>query len=293
MKRPPTDEEVRRRYGQNVVVLRTFPTDTEIKKEKSYLEMVGSMFGVQEWMWKTRSGRLLAVLIVVPTALGFVKFWGNGVTVAYDFARPYIEMVRHAPLDLSDELIVFGEHPESVIGDRVWSPDRPITFIAPGVRVEPSSPEKTRSGFLEHTLWRVGRPQYLGVFTASDKFGGRWNSPGRPVLYAADDPLVALEEIGLTSKGSSGLKYPEDLGVFTLHELMVRGTFELVDLTLVAALDTKATKAFGDQWLAEERSSILVVPSTMTTSRKSYLLRLDDPRLEVSVRRSTHIKLPS
>lgn len=35
MKRPPTDEEVRRRYGQNVVVLRTFPTDTEIKKEKS------------------------------------------------------------------------------------------------------------------------------------------------------------------------------------------------------------------------------------------------------------------
>ncbi|WVV48420.1 RES family NAD+ phosphorylase [Pseudomonas sp. NA13] len=113
------------------------------------------------------------------------------------------------------------------------------------------------------------------------------------MLYAADDPLVALEEIGLTSKGSSGLKYSEDLVVFTLHELMVRGTFELVDLTLVAALDTKATKAFGDQWLAEERSSILVVPSTMTTSRKSYLLRLDDPRLEVSVRRSTHIKLPS
>ena len=273
---PPTDEELRRKYGQNVVILRSPPTREEIAKRRSRLELVGSVFGAQEWMWKSMTGRLIAVLIIVPGIFGAAQFWTNAAKVAHEYGRPYIAMVQEAALELSDELIVFGD-PSSGDGQRQAS-NGPLAFIVPSTRIEVSRPERIETLVTERTLWRIGRPGFPPV--GGHTLGGRWNSPGHLVLTAADDPLVAIEEVAAGGRIRTA---------FVLHELAVKGSFEFARTASLNLQELQATRAYGDQWLAEDRSSVLAVPSAINPTRMQYLLRLDDRNLSIVVRREFNI----
>lgn len=109
--------------------------------------------------------------------------------------------------------------------------------------------------------WRVAKRRYeVYDGTGAMRVGGRWNSPGHPVIYASDTFAGALLEIlahALRPRTLPGphhgarIDIPDDT-VEVLEPEGLRG-WELRD-------SPKALR-FGDMWLEEGRTAVLVVPS--------------------------------
>ena len=94
------------------------------------------------------------------------------------------------------------------------------------------------------------------------RWGGRWNSPGRPVIYGALSYAGALLEV-LAHVGAAPL--PRTLRCI---EIAARGAvsveeFAPEDAPDWAAPDLVASRAYGDAWLAQARSVALIVPSVV------------------------------
>ncbi len=93
-------------------------------------------------------------------------------------------------------------------------------------------------------------------------YGGRWNSPGVPVVYAATHVSLALLEqlVHLNQE-----ELPDAFRAFAIHLPD--------DLQLEAApvagfpTDREACRRFGDEWAASERSAALTVPSVVIPPR--------------------------
>lgn len=282
--RIPTDDELRQQYGTHVEIRRSPPSPKEIAEKNSRLELVASAFGYQKWMWKSMGGRLLAIVIIPAALYGAFDFWGRVLTAGYEYAQPYIAMMNAAASRLSDELILFRDVSRSPDSSNE-SEDRPFLFLVPKAQVY----EPTDTGpvhFFDGTLWRIARYEFtLPTQLTFARSVGRWHSAlDAPVIYAASDVLGALEEMNLYS----GRGFPRDL---VLVRLLVRGTFEFAPRELLSSNDLKITQDYGNEWLAEHRSPALAVPSFIDPSRWNYLLRLDDPNLELAVVSTTGVRL--
>lgn len=92
--------------------------------------------------------------------------------------------------------------------------------------------------------------------------GGRWNSPGAPVVYAALSYAGSLLEI-LVHAGTDALPgphhsitidVPADVAVARLDPASVPGW---------DAPNERAARAAGDAWRAAERTAVLLVPSVV------------------------------
>ena len=117
--------------------------------------------------------------------------------------------------------------------------------------------------------WRLCRSPYADLTGDGARlYGGRWNSPGRPVVYAAAEPSLALLEVRVH------LDLPLEL---------VPDDFVLVKLDLsglkAEALDEspKDTRACGDAWLTELCSPLLRVPSIIIPESGNLLLNPAHP----------------
>lgn len=141
------------------------------------------------------------------------------------------------------------------------------------------------------TAWRIVKTK-----RAADAFdaegarlaGGRWNSPGSPVVYTSDSAALATLEI-LVHIGRSS--------VLTAY-CLIPCTF---DDDLVARLDRTRLprnwhsypappelQLIGDAWTKRAASAVLEVPSAIIATESNYLLnpqhqdfsaiRVDDPQ---------------
>lgn len=113
--------------------------------------------------------------------------------------------------------------------------------------------------------------------TGAFLYGGRWNSPGRRVIYAADTFAGALLEvlvharIGAVPRTHAWVEIaiPADVSVEELDPAELPGW---------AAEESEAARAFGDRWFDEQRSAILVVPSVVTSGiGRNVLINQDHP----------------
>ncbi len=94
-------------------------------------------------------------------------------------------------------------------------------------------------------------------------FGGRWNSPGRPVVYAASSAALAVLEI----------RVHLDLPPQMLPDDYVLLTIDLDGIPVESVLALPANpRDFGDAWLREGRTPILQVPSTIVPESANFLL---------------------
>jgi RES domain-containing protein len=101
--------------------------------------------------------------------------------------------------------------------------------------------------------------------------GGRWNSPGRSLIYAAETFAGALLEVlvhanlGRVPKTHAviEIKIPDTIAIESLDGKSLPGW----DLE-----DQIASRAIGDRWLMERRSGILLVPSLVTRGREHNVL---------------------
>jgi RES domain-containing protein len=99
------------------------------------------------------------------------------------------------------------------------------------------------------------------------RFGGRWNSPGRAVVYAADHPALAVLEVRVH------LDLPPEL--LPADYVLMRLSFP-ADAQTLPALPGKPRDA-GDSWLAETRSPVLRVPSVLVPDASNLLLNPAHP----------------
>jgi RES domain-containing protein len=102
--------------------------------------------------------------------------------------------------------------------------------------------------------WRLCRRPHADLDgEGARRFGGRWNSPGRPVVYLAEHPALAALEVRVH------LDLPFELlpADYVLMRVAVPDpAAEEVD----AVADTVTA---GDAWLAEARTATLRVPSVL------------------------------
>jgi len=120
--------------------------------------------------------------------------------------------------------------------------------------------------------FRIGDARFsLFDGTGARLYGGRWNSPGRGVIYAAETYAGAILEILVHANLNRlprthavlAIEIPVDLAVERLTTSDLHGW---------NAPNQATSRAFGDRWLAEARTAILVVPSLVTQGREHNVL---------------------
>ena len=106
--------------------------------------------------------------------------------------------------------------------------------------------------------------------------GGRWNSPGRRVIYAADTYAgVLLEKLVHTNIGRIPasqayieILIPEDVGIEEVTP---------ADLPGWDAEDQQVSREYGDAWYGQQRTAVLVAPSVVTPVERNIVINQDHP----------------
>jgi RES domain-containing protein len=113
-------------------------------------------------------------------------------------------------------------------------------------------------------LWRLCRRPHADLSGEGARiFGGRWNSPGRPVVYLAEHPALAALEV----------RVHLDLPFELLPSDFVLMRVSLPDDLITQMADAGSeTVAIGNAWLAEGRSVAVRVPSVLLPYAWNVLL---------------------
>jgi RES domain-containing protein len=112
--------------------------------------------------------------------------------------------------------------------------------------------------------WRLCREPFAGLGgEGAGRFGGRWNSLGRPLIYAAANAALAVLEVRVH------LDLPPEL----VPEDYVLVAIDLDALPVETLAETPGDpRAFGDAWLTERRTPVLSVPSAIVPECRNLLL---------------------
>jgi RES domain-containing protein len=136
----------------------------------------------------------------------------------------------------------------------------------------------TAKSAVEFHAYRIVR---LGVLpfdgTGSFKYGGRWSSPGRYVIHAAETYSLAVLEILVHF----------NLGKLPPNLLFVRITIP-ASVSRESVLPTRlrgwrkpypngVSEVFGNSWYDRQRSSVLIVPSLLSPQERNLAIRQHHP----------------
>lgn len=132
-------------------------------------------------------------------------------------------------------------------------------------------------------VWRLVRPAFGEAAAAfsgegARRFGGRWNSVGRAVVYASEHlSLAALESLAHADRK----RFARDLVAFEVYLptdlVAVLGDAEVPE-GWRARPDAPAARAVGDAWLAARAHPALSVPSVLVPQERNVLLDPTHPR---------------
>lgn len=102
--------------------------------------------------------------------------------------------------------------------------------------------------------------------------GGRWHSAGRPLIYASTCLAGALLDI-VVHVGRVRLPGPHHSAVAEIPETVAQETLSPDALPGWDQLpDAPAARGYGDRWLAEGRTAVLVVPAAAARPLQQHIL---------------------
>lgn len=112
-------------------------------------------------------------------------------------------------------------------------------------------------------LWRVARAAFADLSGEGARlYGGRWNSPGRPVVYTAENPALAILEVRVHLDLAPEL-IPDD---YVLIEI------ETGAVSVSESEDPQAPQVLGDAWLSAGETALLKVPSFIAPRSANVLI---------------------
>ncbi len=135
--------------------------------------------------------------------------------------------------------------------------------------------------------WRVSSAKYVRLpydpldGEGARGLGGRWNSPGVPMVYLSATLSLAILEVLVNGKQLLSL----------LDKVAARLQFTDVDVTAVEPRSTgqprpiAESQAFGNAWIAAKTSPLLRVPSVVIPQEFNYLMNpehADFPRIRAT-----------
>lgn len=141
--------------------------------------------------------------------------------------------------------------------------------------------DRTLSGF------RIGDPSgAYPIFSAvgSTIAPGRWNTPGSPLIYTSEHFSTALLE--KLVHGSGRLPPNQHHIQVTFPKGLSYEVFSPAALPGWDAMPATVSKAFGERWFQERRSSILIVPSVVARLDRNILINTSHaefPAIEASL----------
>jgi RES domain-containing protein len=111
-------------------------------------------------------------------------------------------------------------------------------------------------------VWRLALGRYREVDGEGARlYGGRWNSPGNPVVYTATHiSLALLEQLVHVNPD----RLPDAFRVLAI-EVPDEPPPEIASATVLPT-DPVACRRYGDAWAASQRSAALVVPSAVVAA---------------------------
>ena len=128
---------------------------------------------------------------------------------------------------------------------------------------------------MARSVYRVCRARYARLDGEGARLvGGRWNSPGRAVVYMAESvALAVLENLVHMSRQDFPIGYvcvgaviPDSMNIATEQDLRLRA-----DLWELSSQD------LGDWWIDSNESAVLEVPSVLVADEHNYLLNPAHP----------------
>lgn len=128
--------------------------------------------------------------------------------------------------------------------------------------------------------WRIVKDRYRRTAFSGDGaelFGGRWNTPGKPVIYASDSIALAVLEI-LAHIAPSDLRATYRLCRIEVSRDLVE-ICEPADVASIWRTPGRVTELqqFGDRWVQEQRSTALKVRSEIVPQEWNLLLNPRHP----------------
>ena len=120
--------------------------------------------------------------------------------------------------------------------------------------------------------FRIGDARFpLLDGTGARLHGGRWNSPGRGVIYTAETYAGAILEV-LVHANLERLPRTQAVLAIEIPDDLAGERLAASDLPGWNAPNQAVSRAFGDRWLAEARSAVLMLPSLVTQGHELNLL---------------------
>ena len=108
-------------------------------------------------------------------------------------------------------------------------------------------------------------------------FGGRWNSPGVPLVYAAESQSLAALEMLLYLE-SADLLFHYVVFEVTFEPSLVKDLGHPPPKAWDADPVSNKIRAVGDRWAREQTSPIFRVPSAIVSSEYNFLLNPGHPK---------------
>lgn len=125
-------------------------------------------------------------------------------------------------------------------------------------------------------VWRLASERFAPLTGEGARVaGGRWNSPGRPLVYTSESLALCLAECLVHVPG----RLPADYLAFKIG--VPEDSIEVVDsgsLTSSWRHDLGITRTVGDEWLVAARTLGLLVPSAVLPESSNLLLNPLHPR---------------
>lgn len=130
------------------------------------------------------------------------------------------------------------------------------------------------------SAWRIIKKKHLKTALTGEGarlYGGRWNSKGKPLIYAAESRALAVTEILVHLDSSAPLARYVAIKVEFDEALVQEIEVTVLPNTWQAEPAPKRLQIIGDQWIDAATSAVLRVPSAVIQGEFNYLLNPAHP----------------
>lgn len=132
-------------------------------------------------------------------------------------------------------------------------------------------------------VWRIVQPRFAHVAFSGEgarRFGGRWNSPGRRVIYNAQSQSLAALEMLVHFDSEILLQQYLAIPVTIPSRLILQLPLSFLPKNWTEYPAPLSTRSIGDNWIEAASSAVLQIPSAVIPSESIFLLNPSHPQFK-------------